>query len=128
MHDAVADDDGGGDERPGAVVVQARWVGGRLWDPLDLRLRHQLWEGDHRRWGCVLGMSGVWSDVGCGGSFHPGAPMETVEVRGLAWRGGDGGARDGEVSTDGHVGASLVGYKWEEGKFYTVARKVTSFS
>lgn len=44
---------------------------------------------------CVLGMSGVWRDGGCGGSFHPGALMATGEVWGPGWRSVDGEASDG---------------------------------
>lgn len=74
-----------------------RWGGGKLGAPPNLSPHLQLWEAGHRRWVCVLGMSGVWKDGGCGGSFHPGALMVTGEVWGLAWRGGDGEARDEQV-------------------------------
>lgn len=58
---------------------------------------------------CVLGTSGVWRDVGCGGNFHPGALMVTGEVRGPGWRGGDGEGCDELVWRDGHADALLVG-------------------
>lgn len=98
LHDAVADGDGGGGgEQPGAVVVATRWEGEKLWAPPNLTPRLPLKEAGHRRWVCVLGMSGVWRDGGCGCSSHPGALMATDEVEGLGWRGGDGKAGDGWV-------------------------------
>lgn len=111
MHDVVADDDGdGGDgERPGAVAVGTRWEGGKLGAPPNLPPPLQLWGADRRRWGYVSGMSGVWRDGGCGGSFHPEAPMGTGEVLGLGWRGDDGEASDEWVWRDGPADAWLAG-------------------
>lgn len=110
MHDAVADDDGGGGGgQPGAVAVATTWGDGRLGAPLNLPLRHQQWEAGRKYWGCALGMSGVWRDVGCGGSFHPGALRVKGEEWGLRCRGGDGKASDGTVWRDGHADALLVG-------------------
>lgn len=111
MHDVVADDDGdgGGGERPGAVTVGTRWGGGKLGAPPYLPPPLQLWGADRRRWGYVLGTSGVWRVGGCGGSFHPGAPMVRGEVRGLGWMGGDGEASDEWVWRGGHADASLAG-------------------
>ena len=51
----------------------------------------------YRCWVYVLEMFGVWRNRGCGGSFHPGAPMTAGEAWGLGWRGGDGEASDSQV-------------------------------
>lgn len=108
-HDAVADGDGDDGEQPGAVVVATRWGGGKLGAPPNLPLHLQLWEAGHRRCVCVLGMSGVWKDGGCGGSFHPGALVATGVVQVLGWKGGGGEASDGWVWRDDHADALLAG-------------------
>lgn len=65
--------------------------GGKRGAPQSQTPRSQLREAGCRRWGFVLGMSGVWRGGGCGGgSSRPGAPTATSEVqRGLGWGGGN---------------------------------------
>lgn len=85
------------------------WGGGKLGAPPTLPHHHQLLGADRRCWACALDMFGAWRDGGCGGSFHPGAPMATGGVQGLGWRVGGGEASDGWVWRDGRADALLVG-------------------
>lgn len=99
LHDAVVADGGGGVQL-GAVVEGTGWEDGMFGDPLNPHFH--VWRGDCR---CALGMSGVWRNVGCVESSHPGAPMAKGGVRGLGSRGDDGEASGESVWIGGHADA-----------------------